>query len=355
MNLKTLAKRDWLSRWAGSYTFISSSYWSRQYYISLKNQLGINFNHTLFIHKRGTVAFYIPYDEFSKLGKYLAKKSEANISYVKIHCKDIKRNADKLTNIMDKLNNSVPSLSDYKQFLKYFDKHLALHVYIKKTVDFLTPKSLTKLMPYFRDARLYTENIYSDSEKFFRSIANAIAKQTNYNATYLTCLTQDDLELYIKSKILPEKNILKNRYNFSVIYSENKQTKIITGQKAKNIEKSIFKTIKGNKQRELKGICAYQGEVKGTARIILDPHNFKLCNKGDILITGMTRPEFLPLVKKVAAIVTDVGGLLSHAAITAREFKIPTIVGTGTATKTFKDGEKVIVDANSGIIKLINN
>ena len=82
--------------------------------------------------------------------------------------------------------------------------------------------------------------------------------------------------------------------------------------------------------------------------------NVKAFDEGDILVTGMTRPEFMNVIKKASAIITDVGGILCHAAITAREMKIPCIVGTAVATKVLKDGDIVEVDANSGIVKIIN-
>ena len=67
----------------------------------------------------------------------------------------------------------------------------------------------------------------------------------------------------------------------------------------------------------------------------------------------MTRPEFIPLIRKAAAIVTDAGGILCHAAIVAREMKKPCIVGTKVATKAFKDGDLVEVDANKGVVKIL--
>ncbi|MBU6390574.1 phosphoenolpyruvate synthase, partial [Patescibacteria group bacterium] len=75
--------------------------------------------------------------------------------------------------------------------------------------------------------------------------------------------------------------------------------------------------------------------------------------KGDILVTGMTRPEFLPLMEKAAAFVTDAGGILSHAAIVAREMKKPCVIGTGVATQIFKDGDVVGVDADKGVVRKI--
>lgn len=75
--------------------------------------------------------------------------------------------------------------------------------------------------------------------------------------------------------------------------------------------------------------------------------------KGDILVTEMTSPDMVPAMKKSAAIITDVGGLLCHAAIVSRELKKPCIIGTKNATKILKDGDLVEVDANQGIVRII--
>jgi pyruvate,water dikinase len=69
----------------------------------------------------------------------------------------------------------------------------------------------------------------------------------------------------------------------------------------------------------------------------------------------MTSPDWLPLIQKAVAIVTDEGGITSHASIVARELKKPCIVGTKNATKILKDGDQVEVDADSGIVKIIKN
>lgn len=69
----------------------------------------------------------------------------------------------------------------------------------------------------------------------------------------------------------------------------------------------------------------------------------------------MTRPEYIHLAKKSAGIITDAGGILSHAAITARELKKPCIIGTKNATQILKDGDLVEVDAENGVVKILEN
>ena len=75
--------------------------------------------------------------------------------------------------------------------------------------------------------------------------------------------------------------------------------------------------------------------------------------KGGILVAPMTTPEYIFAMKKSIAVITDTGGLMSHAAVVSRELGIPCIVGTKIATKVLKDGDMVEVDANRGIIKII--
>ena len=99
-----------------------------------------------------------------------------------------------------------------------------------------------------------------------------------------------------------------------------------------------------------RGLPASPGLATGKAKVILDVHAAHDFQKGDILVTKMTDPDWVPLMKIAAAIVTDEGGMTSHAAIVSRELGIPAVVGTGNATSVIKDGQKVTVDAYRGIV-----
>ena len=87
--------------------------------------------------------------------------------------------------------------------------------------------------------------------------------------------------------------------------------------------------------------------------IVKDRSELHLVENGDILVTRLTTPDFVVAMKKAAAIVTDLGGITSHAAVTSRELKIPCIVGTKNATRILKRGEMVEVDADQGIVKIL--
>ena len=100
----------------------------------------------------------------------------------------------------------------------------------------------------------------------------------------------------------------------------------------------------------LKGTPASVGVAEGEVRLILDPSQCSKMKNGDILVTEMTNPLYMLAIKKAKAIVTDIGGLLCHAAIISRELKIPCIVNTKKGTKILKDNQKIIVDATKGKI-----
>ena len=93
-------------------------------------------------------------------------------------------------------------------------------------------------------------------------------------------------------------------------------------------------------------------EFTDEACVIMDAHkdNFKT---GTILVTSMTRPEFMPLMRKAKAVITDEGGVTCHASIVSRELKIPCIIGTKNATKIIKSGDIVKMDLKKGTVKII--
>lgn len=105
-----------------------------------------------------------------------------------------------------------------------------------------------------------------------------------------------------------------------------------------------------SKKVVLTGTPASIGSATGKVKKIVFPYDFTGFEQGSILVTEMTSPLFLPVMKKAGAIITDIGGLLCHAAIVAREFEIPCIVNTKEGTKVLKDGQLVTVNATKGEI-----
>lgn len=125
--------------------------------------------------------------------------------------------------------------------------------------------------------------------------------------------------------------------------------------------REYFREFEKKPKRILSGYVASGGKVAGTIKIInmfftgdLKKEMSKIKN-GDIIVTEMTRPSFLLGIRRSGGIITDMGGSLCHAAIVAREFNIPAVVGTQNATSTLKDGQKVILDGDEGHIYTYEN
>jgi len=108
-------------------------------------------------------------------------------------------------------------------------------------------------------------------------------------------------------------------------------------------------------RKMLRGRTASPGLARGRARIILNVAQEKNRLKpGDILVSSMTRPEFVPLMKRAGAVITQEGGITSHAAVISRELGIPCVLGVKNVLKIVKDGDWVEVDASRGTVKILN-
>ena len=169
------------------------------------------------------------------------------------------------------------------------------------------------------------------------------------------------LDLFENKKVAESE--IKSRKKAYVIYvNRNLKQILYTGESALKLWE-VFASNKETKKNVLKGVAAHSTgrKVKGIARIIhrdfSNPEALRKTlgniQKGDILVSATTDPDFTAGLKKAGAIVTDVGGMLSHAAISARELNIPCIIGTEVASKVLKDGDLVEVDADRGVVRIL--
>jgi pyruvate,water dikinase len=108
-----------------------------------------------------------------------------------------------------------------------------------------------------------------------------------------------------------------------------------------------------SEMNKVKGLPGSAGVARGTARVIHSLAEAGKLQPGDVLVAISTEPPWTPLFATASAIVTDSGGVLSHSAVVAREYRIPAVVGTGNATMTIKDGQLIEVDGNAGTVRVI--
>src|SRR5262249_45285561 len=100
----------------------------------------------------------------------------------------------------------------------------------------------------------------------------------------------------------------------------------------------------------LRGIAGSPGRAAGVARVIHESAEFGKLLPGEVLIAPYTNPAWTPLFQRVAAVVVDTGGAGSHAAIVAREYGIPAVMGTGDGTARLHDGQQIVVDGDRGLV-----
>ncbi len=103
----------------------------------------------------------------------------------------------------------------------------------------------------------------------------------------------------------------------------------------------------------LHGFAASPGIVEGPARVIFNVADLKTVEDGEILVCSVTEPSWAPVFAKVRGIVTDIGGVMSHAAIVAREYSVPAVLGTGIATKRIRTGQRLRVDGTNGTVTIL--
>ncbi len=194
------------------------------------------------------------------------------------------------------------------------------------------------------------------------TLLEEISKRLSLKVADLIMLEPREISLLLSDKLKrteTEKFVAKRKLGFAIAWIDGKLN-IIFGNEASLLQKKVSdifivreEKFKKVQEKEIKGTPASLGFAKGNVKIVLNHNDTKKVNIGDILVSSMTNPDFIIAMEKAAAFVTDEGGITCHAAIVAREFGVPCIVGTINATKVLKDGDLVEVDANKGVIKVL--
>ncbi len=202
----------------------------------------------------------------------------------------------------------------------------------------------------------YRKFIFCNTNLIIRPFLQRIAKKYGLKdwleVTFLTPYEIIDLLKYGKV----DKNIIKQRKKGYCLLILNKKIRLLNKKEQKYVLKNFqvkaprkHKVTK--KIKQVKGIIASTGKTTGIAKVIYSSKDFHRFKQGEILVAKMTSVDFMPIISKASAIVTDEGGITCHAAIVSREMGIPCVIGTKIATKVIKDGDLVEVDADNGVVK----
>lgn len=199
--------------------------------------------------------------------------------------------------------------------------------------------------------------LYPRFEKMLNFSLSQLSEKLSLNLSPLRMMTYSEMKKLLSDhsienvdfKTLKER---ENGYYYQFIEGESPEEIVVTDSNIMEALNDSFSPY--TNKNKLEGKTAFGGLARGKVIVLRDrKDSLPVDMDGKIFVCSMTHPDDLPLIKKCAAVVTDEGGILSHAAIIARELKKPCIIGTKIATKVLKNGDEVEVDADKGIVRII--
>ncbi|MCX6707877.1 MAG: PEP-utilizing enzyme [Candidatus Woesearchaeota archaeon] len=210
---------------------------------------------------------------------------------------------------------------------------------------------LTQLLSTWQDERKELDLI---GKHYQNEFLKQIAKKMRLSIDEIYFVHLKEIREFFRTGRIPSKKMIKSRMDLCVHVADIPLTEdvLFEGKDAEDIIEA-FESIADEK--ELKGTIASYGKekiIKGEVNVILNPAKSDF-RKGQILVTTMTRPEFVPLMHHAKAIITDEGGVTTHAGIVSRELGIACIVGVRSATKLLKTGDKIEINMKTGEIRKI--
>lgn len=226
----------------------------------------------------------------------------------------------------------------------------------KKTLETLSPPESLVTLVYSLQALMFLHTFRIEAlfwaDHLAPNLFQAISRTTQTSVEDLLWYTTPEVRKAITEGATLPNNIVAIRKDSYGIFMFHDHIFLVTGDELKRIMKS--ETAGVHRIDKFEGRPAFKkGKVRGVVRIIVSKDDIPKMKQGDILVASMTNTYLMPAVTKAGAIVTDEGGVTSHAAIVARELKIPCVIGTQIATKWLQDGDIVEVDSDHGIVTVI--
>ena len=270
-----------------------------------------------------------------KFIKFSLKKPREALRFLK-RFKDKKKPLEKIWR-----RGILGSLAELKKFVALVKNNMVGDLFVLYIADEDRVKGVVRKRAYdLRDGDHY----FSSSN---RVLVNTLKKLFPKVKDYVNAICFEDLDK------MPSVAELRRRYRNYVCVADS-YSKVQTLEEYARKTGYSFKAEKSSTiSGGLKGQIASPGRAVGRAKLIFTTRDLGKVKKGDIIISPMTTVNFMPAIRKAAAIVTDEGGIVCHAAIVARELKKPCLIGTKTATSSFADGDLVEVDTGKMTVRKI--
>lgn len=204
---------------------------------------------------------------------------------------------------------------------------------------------------YFRTYRM--DAIYEGDYRA-RNMFKEIAQRAGLEYEDLIYLTVPEIKESLRGKEA-SKHVIDSRKEEYIVYLVEDEISVLQGEEA---EKHISEFEEENRtdweeQAKIEGTVAQRGQVESEVRLVFEDADIEKVEEGDILVSPMTTPDMMVGIMDAEGIITDEGGMASHAAIVSRELGIPCVIGTETATSILQDGDRVRLDAENGVVEVI--
>jgi phosphohistidine swiveling domain-containing protein len=238
----------------------------------------------------------------------------------------------------------LSDIAAFKKYIHLLEETMNLYNFIYySAIDDRNPAAIHKQAVELRE----TDEFFEQNVRFASASLVALHPQVK---GFETTILKEEIENP------PENSILEQRKKHFVFIPGTRGKITPLKDYAQNHHEFHFQFETDNPESAatgLRGQVAFPGIAQGPVRILRTKDQVKEMEEGAVIVSAMTTPDFLPAMKKASAFVTEEGGITCHAAIIARELKKPCVIGTKIATKTFKDGDIIQVDAEKGIVKKI--
>lgn len=227
----------------------------------------------------------------------------------------------------------------------------------EKVLEELKPDESTKkiieILQNYVFLRTHRMEGFRKAYFFSRHIYYAIGKKMGLNDDETMVLTPDEIIRFLEKGDKAQRAELRKRLEACAFVMKDNNIQLYSGKD--DVEAGRLEEL-GTEEampEVLEGIGIYPGTVEGRVCIIKSKDGLDKFEKGDILVTTMTMPDYATAISKASGIITDEGGMTSHAAIISREMGIPCVIGTKYATRMLKDNDKVVINSTDGIIKKV--
>lgn len=208
---------------------------------------------------------------------------------------------------------------------------------------------IAKSLSYLKDLK---DDFRRQGVFYGQKLFEEIAKRIGIEVKDISYMTNAEISNFLDNGERVPKDIIKEReHGFVIYFNHEKNITCKTGNEIKPALGELGISVSEAFSEEIKGMPASPGRAKGVVKVVKGVSDLGKIQKGDILVAVTTHPDYVPAMQKAAAIVTDEGGITSHAAIVARELGLPCVVGTKHATKSFRDGDEAEVDAYAGFVR----